>query len=316
MKTNFLYIKRILEKSLCKARNFSNILKTYVSLSPFAFILFTICFLIISACNEPFQPLQENDSVSFSMFGYLDASADTQRVRIIPLREQVESFLEKPEMKVTIKNMQSNESAVMTSSLTPFYLPTGYNAINSITPMDIEFGQTYQLTAERPDGATSTVDVTIPEDFPAPEVHYIDNTGCLVTLKTSGVENLADVQYRMRIRIRRPGLDFVTNISAPYRHRTFLESAGRFSTTINVRSARTNAFERFGNFPENTTVDILERYFFVATGGPGWTEIEQNASVDELIFGLPNFISNVENGVGYMFGIVSKSIPDIGCPSE
>ncbi len=283
---------------------------------PIVFVMFMIGYLLMSGCNDPFQPLQENDSLPFSMTGYLDASADTQWVRITPLRKQVESLLEKPEMKVTIKNIKNGDTAVMNSTLVPFYFPGGYNALNSSTRLDIEAGQTYQLTAERPDGAKSSAEVTIPEDFPTPQLHYIDNTGCLVTLKTRGVENIADVQYRMRIRVRRPELDLVTNISASYRHKTFRESSGRYSTTINVRNARSRAFERFGNYVENTTINIQERYFFIATGGPEWTEVVEQSAVDELVFTLPNFVSNVEDGVGYMFGIVSKSIPDTGCPNE
>lgn len=284
----------------------------YLILFIFAVSLFTF----LSSCDQTFQPIQDNYIAPFSMFGYLDASVDTQRVRITPLRAQAASFSNKPDMKIMIKNLRNNETTVMSSSLTPFYLPTGYQALNSTAYLDIKFGHTYQLTAERPDGVKSTVEVTIPEDFPTPEVKYIDNTGCLVTLKTSGVQNLADVQYRMRIRVRRPGLDIVTNIYVPYRHLTFQESAGFYSTTINVQRARILAFERFGGLPENTTVDILERYFFVATGGPEWSEIEEDATFDEILFNLPNFVSNVENGVGYMFGIVSKSIPDTGCPND
>ncbi len=44
--------------------------------------LIIICFLFsLTGCEESFQPLQNNnDSGVFSMFGYLDATADTQWV--------------------------------------------------------------------------------------------------------------------------------------------------------------------------------------------------------------------------------------------
>lgn len=55
-------------------------------------ILFTFavsllpCLLFLTGCDQTFQPLQENNAAAFSMFGYLDASADRQTVRITPLQ--------------------------------------------------------------------------------------------------------------------------------------------------------------------------------------------------------------------------------------
>ena len=54
-------------------------------------LLYVFTFLIIfSACDPSFQPLEANDEFFFSMYGFLDAGADTQWVHITPIREQVD----------------------------------------------------------------------------------------------------------------------------------------------------------------------------------------------------------------------------------
>ncbi|HZD06537.1 MAG TPA: hypothetical protein VE173_16610, partial [Longimicrobiales bacterium] len=41
--------------------------------------------VVAAACDESFQPLALSE-VPFSVFGYLDASADTQWIRVMPIR--------------------------------------------------------------------------------------------------------------------------------------------------------------------------------------------------------------------------------------
>ncbi|TVQ04901.1 MAG: hypothetical protein EA359_04900 [Balneolaceae bacterium] len=65
-------LKKLLNRF--EKNNYSGILFT------FAFSLFT--FTLFIACDEPFQPLLENNSAPFSIYGYLDATADTQWVRV------------------------------------------------------------------------------------------------------------------------------------------------------------------------------------------------------------------------------------------
>lgn len=277
----------------------------------FAFSLFTT---LLSGCNQTFQPLQENSAAPFSMFGYLDASADTQTVRITPLQEQVNTLTERPEMHITLEHLGSGETTVLKDSLQQFYLPGGYTALNSSTAMDIDFGETYRLTAERQDGASSSVIATIPEDFPQPQVIWNDGIGCYITLRITGVERVADVQYRMRVRITRPGLQFERSLSAPYRNLIQQTASNEYRVLMYLPRARSTAIDELGQLPANTDLDVLERHIFIASGGPEWIDYEELKSLDDLVYALPETASNVENGVGYVIGIVSKTIPDNDCP--
>src|SRR5690625_6403028 len=72
------------------------------------------------------------------MFGYLDASADTQWVRILPVREEL--FLEPRPLDfiVTMEHAESGESIVMQDSLFSYF--QGY-AWNFRSEMDIRPGK-------------------------------------------------------------------------------------------------------------------------------------------------------------------------------
>lgn len=61
--------------------------------------------------------------------------------------------------------------------------------------------------------------------------------------------------------------------------------------------------------PEGLRIEIKthSRNIIVASGGPEWRE--EISSIGDIEYALPEGLSNVENGLGYMLGIVSKTIP-------
>lgn len=266
------------------------------------------CLLLLTGCDEPFQPLQENGLAPFSIYGYLDASADTQWLRVTPLREQLDTPAEIPDMHVTLTDLESGNSDVMNDSL--FRLIQGFNALNMWSAMDIEPGRTYCVRAERPDEAFSQVTVTIPEDFPTPVLRTIGLHKSSGDLFLKDLERVADVQtiwriegdifaipYRFRVRNYDPaGYDYIVNLSALYDvKQMFVDAPPPWPQDILQR-------------------DDVQRQVFIASAGPEW--IEDIASLDDLVYALPEELSNVENGIGYVVGIVSKTIPFESCFDE
>lgn len=79
--------------------------------------LFLSCSLSVVSCNQTFEPFKENDMYFFTIFGYLDASADTQWVRIVLPRVQLDALAEVPEMQVTLENIETGQSVMMKDSL-------------------------------------------------------------------------------------------------------------------------------------------------------------------------------------------------------
>ncbi|TVQ04899.1 MAG: DUF4249 family protein [Balneolaceae bacterium] len=287
----------------------------------FAFSLFT---LLIS-CNDTFEPFQENDRYHFSIYGFLDANADTQWVRVSPVREQFEQSDRLPDMNVTIENIDTGEKTTMTNSLVEFR--QGFYAANVWSDFQIEENQTYRLVAERTHGGTSYATVTIPPAFPTPRVFIDiidDQEPEYFIWIDEGVERLADVQSWWYVRIQTPFWQedqlFKFSLKAgaektsrdAYRVQIFpddeIEAIMNQSLTLQDPSAQ---------------LIVLHHQIFVASGGPDW---DVNIThVDDLVYNLPEGFSNVENGLGYMAGVFSRLIPFkecfdgprlVACPEE
>jgi hypothetical protein len=264
--------------------------------------------IIFISCNETFVPLQDRSESPFSMYGYLDASADTQWVRVIPVRQQLDTPAEIPEMSVTIENLETGDRAEMMDSL--FQLRQGFNIINSWSTLDIQPNQTYQLQGELPNGLFSTASITTPEDFPQPNIDAF-NSGCSGRLRISGVERLADVKSVWRIRFYFGGREDLRVITIPYRRQVLDLTDGDYSVGIDTNKELSTIADETLTTPDS--LDVLSRKIFIASAGPDWDE--DLLSLEQLEYALPLVNSNVENGVGYMIGIVSKTIDLTHCSS-
>lgn len=276
----------------------------------FSYVIFFLCsFLILPACNQTFDPIKENDSVPLSIYGYLDASADTQFVRITPIRYQLDQPLELPEMHVTLQEISSKKTILLNDSL--FKFRQGFNTINAWTTEDIIPGQTYLLRAERADGAASRVSITIPKNFPEPQLFDIGD-GCTGLLRMNEIERLVDVQSKWHVDIiYYVGLGtFIEEkfISFPLRESARRVAAGEYEIFIDTY----DEVQRIRNqqlIPAGGRIEIrtYSRNLFVASGGPEWQD--EITSIGDIEYALPEGLSNVENGLGYMLGIVSKTVP-------
>lgn len=293
---------------------------TYYYLSIFTFVC-SILLITLSGC-EPFQPFQQSRH-HFSIMGYLDATADTQWVRVAPIREGVDTPTVLPDMVVTLEDLQSGEAVVMQDSL--FRKPGGFYYLNFWTDMEIKPGQTYRLMAERPDGKSSRATVTIPEDFPTP-VLMTGGGGPSGHLMMKDMDRIADVRTIWRL----PGIpdSTVPYRSVPYREfvRSWTSDDYDFTVSISIGRDAWYLYRRIGLYPPiGASLLDIPRQIFVAAGGPEWNdEIPPLSDLEYNAF--PERFSNVENGIGYLIGIVSKTIPVkecsdemgeiIGCPEE
>lgn len=269
--------------------------------------------LLMAGCDQTFEPIKESDTVPLSMYGYLDASVDTQWVRVTPIRNQLNQSLEKPEMDVTLEEIQSGDTVVMSDSL--FQLREDFNVINAWTTMDIEPGQTYQIYAERADGASSSVIVSLPEDFPTPVI-FDYGDGCRGLLRTEGIEELADVQSIWHVIVR-----YIVNGSIafeeervyriPHRQRANRIADGAYEVYLSTERDLEYIMNQLIDSGSGASIEIISRDIFVASGGPEWDK--EIISLDDILYALPEGLSNIENGLGYMFGIVSKTIPYESC---
>ena len=267
--------------------------------------------LILNACDETFEPLQENDRYFFSIYGFLDASADTQWVRIIPLREGINQL---PEMDatVTLENIDTGETSVMNDSL--FNYQGGNAAWNFWTTMDLQPEGAYRLRAVNTDGNESTVVIEMPPDFPTPKVYEDQITEFGVdTVLIEGVENLADVRTIWSVSDNFSPNNRIFNY--PHLQDTVDANPGFFMLEINTMQD----IERIARIYHPEFNEAMKFFtpqraqVWVASAGPGWLYFPD---IDENIITLPDGISNIENGTGYLIGIVSKTVPLSSCFDE
>jgi hypothetical protein len=278
----------------------------------------TIClftFPLLTACEESLQPFQNNEQYHFTIFGYLDASADTQWVRISPARQVFDMPAEKPEMEVMIENLESGDTVAMKDTL--FHLGQGFNALNVWTVMNIEPNSSYQLRAKRPDGAESRVTVTVPDEFPTPRLFTLDLPGVdpEYHLWIEDVERLADVQSRWYIHVRTASFEEKRIVPISLKQDAVMNTQGNYSIQLypdhEMDQVKNQIFT--ASNPE-TKITFLYHQLYIAAGGPEWNE--EIASMDDLLYSLPDSFSNVEDGLGYMIGIMSTLIPFKSCYNE
>tara|TARA_R100001143_G_C3361331_1_gene136729 strand:+ start:19961 stop:20989 length:1029 start_codon:yes stop_codon:yes gene_type:complete len=280
----------------------------------------TVCLLLIpliNSCEDTFEPFQLNDKFYFTMYGYLDASADTQWVRISPVRGTFDAPPEIPDMQVTIEDMSDGSSIVMNNKLVQF--GNQFNAINVWTDENIQAGNTYQLLASNPNGTKSQVVVTIPEPFPVPKLLTVTVPGIPPEffLLIDDVEQLADVQSRWHYRVSTPFWEeerfHVFSLKESVSEDERVEGSYRLELDPDKEKEEIMESSLVLSIPGGQ-IEFLENQYFIASAGPEWDENVTN--LEDLIYTLPDGFSNVEDGLGYVVGIFSRNIPFRTCLND
>jgi len=278
-------------------------------------ILMVCVLLALAGCSDSFQPFQENDVYYFSFYGYLDASADTQWVRVEPARTQLETPPVLPEISVSLENLQSGDATLMNDSL--IVMSDSFNVINYWTTVSLEYGRSYRLTAEDAEGRSSRVTVTLPDALPTPRVRKETSPVAPTTYSVfvdDSVEHLVDVQSRWYVRVTAPGYE--QRRMFYFSHRNEAEWIPAYGGVYSIFLQPAEELERIRNqsetlLPSDSEIEILHRQVYVASGGPEWNE--DIPTLDDLVYALPGSFSNVENGLGYVVGIDSKIVPLRSC---
>lgn len=317
--------------------------------APLLTALLLILFLV-SACRDSFEPHQENDRYLFSIYGYLDSSTDTQWVRITPIRD-ILIFDDNPvNADVTLQDLETDMTIVLNDSLFSYAL--GARAHNYWTNEPLTPGRTYRLEvrqnqrgseagngsneggvsggngvsgegAENPiESGISSATVTLPPDFPPPIVFRPDAPEDRERatepdeIYINGVKFLADVRMLYLVRNEENGRELV--LTLPFMDRVVPgQNPDSFYLEIEPEEfiERPEAIvqemnSRFGSMGEEVEFSVLHHQLFVAAAGPEWPDF---GLLDEQVQALPDGVSNVENGVGYLAGIVSKAVPYMSC---
>lgn len=259
------------------------------------------CLFVLSSCEQPFEPVQENERHFFSINGYLDASVDTQWVRVMPVRGELAIEPGIPAPTVTLEHVESGDTVQMRDSV--FHFTGGRYAYNFWTTMPVEAEQTYRITVVGSDGRSSQAETVLPENYPVPYFDEPEFGADVLIIKE--VERLADVQVVYRIRRFSTGREF--EVAFPYLEFGIFLPPETYRVDINPDYGRTQIIDTYCG------VRVTERKVFVAAGGPDWVDF---VSLDRYTIALPDGVGNIENGVGYFGGIISKTFPYVSAEGD
>ena len=264
-----------------------------------ATLLFALAFL---GCETAFEPFEESER-AFSLFGYVDAAADVQFVRVSPLRDSLHARAEPLDATVTMEHVGTGETSVWRDSLFFF---EGAAAHNFWSDVPIELGATYRMAVERDsDGAVSTATFRMPDREP--------DVGAAFDMFSPAVS----VEIRKTDVLVRAELVYTVELSSGVLARrtlSYLDEAIRFTDSegdagyafeFNQTTARERVAELLGPSPFRVlAIDVA-----VASAGPDWPDF---AAIERETLALPDAVGNVEGGVGFVGGVVSKTVRILG----
>ena len=153
--------------------------------------LAVLLLLGLAACEAPLDPIAESD-LAYSFSGYLDASADTQWVRVEPFG-RVNAPTPGPLDAVVSLVKPDGTVRPMTQEVRTF--ETGPAHLFWSTE-DVVPAASYRIEVRGADGTMAVAPVDVPDDS-ALEIDLVDGLiHCPTVVRVSGAEFLVDVQAR------------------------------------------------------------------------------------------------------------------------
>lgn len=285
--------------------NISKVNKFLFSYRKVLSLLFAIfAIVLIEACDPAFSPIDENDRY-YSVFGFLNASADTQFIRIEQLRDSL--FSDTPtdlNIEVELTNTSTGQSVEMKDSLFDF-LSEGL-AHNYYTTLPINPTETYRL--EIVEGGTKTsAEVAVPEAFPEPELLTESK------LKITGIDRLIGVKMIYSVSPicipdgNNPESENCPDVPPVFQHD--LQHLGDTTRMGNgVIHADIGQADDLNEIEQNygpLGFELVRVKVVVAAGSPSWPEFIGLADEAQAI---PGTASNIEGGVGLLGGVVTDTV--------
>lgn len=295
-------------------------------------VLLPILLLVVlwSGCDTAIDPIRNSDDrYIYSMHGLLDATADTQWVRVMPFRESFRPDEATIDADISMEHLESGTQTVWSDSLFQF---GNLQAWNFWTDEPLIPGDSYRLTASRSDGKSSEATFSIPDAFPRPlvelgEIIEEDQEILFDQITLYGIEQIAYVFLYIELDIDEQRIleEFDAIVAS---HRYFRISIthlaepagdpGRWRLTVNRRALDLDfAYHLEPMMPFPLTPSNLWDYVEVGRGQLQAVAAEtdwpafQELSMEEIE--LPEGVRNVTNGLGFVSGTLSVTVPYASC---
>ena len=266
--------------------------------------LFAAVALMV-ACDEAFEPLSPGRQALVSVFGYLDPSADTQWIRVMPIRPLKTTSPDSFDVSVTLTEVGSGRIIALRDSLIRF--TPGPAATDSATAFVHDFwtaarikpGATYRFSATRPGEPTTEAVVKVPQRF-------------TVTVSLHQ-PNFSDARDFARV----SGVGYVPFSKQMLR---FLDGCGSGEDTIPYRAASAengtatltpiaDTVGRRGTGQCRVPV-VTMRHLWVAAADSTWPAPQE---FPVLGLGASERASTLTNALGFLGGVLTMQVPYSKC---
>lgn len=244
------------------------------------YMLLLFLFITIPACSTQFD-VYTNNGDYYSIFGFLNASADTQYIRVEELRDSMpRSTPVHLNVVVKLTDLTSNKSAILHDSLFQFQQSPVHNFYTTEKIMPLH---SYKLVVNGPGGAESSASITMPDTFPkpVPETFIPSN----FQLFCAGVENDYD-----GIRIK--GISKLVSLKAIYYSKSSNWIVNHLADT--TRPSPGLIIGRIYYYTDLCQVrpDFLQRIdVVVAAGDPDWPN---TLGLDPETEAIPTVATNIK----------------------
>lgn len=273
--------------------------------------LLVILFLLgVMGCDPTVDSFQENH-LHYSIFGYLNAAADTQFVRVEDLRDGLlDGAPATLNVDVTLTHRSTGRVISLRDSLFPH--PDRHNYY---TTEDIEPAAAYRLRVQGPNGAESQVQTAVPDTFPPPFIS-VGMRDCFPNCPRVGppdCDDPGDVGNRFTILLVE-GIERLVAVKALY----YMEeprgvwSYGHLADTVRTGNGMIRLTVNYARdwcklpTPHGGVPKMQKRIeIVVAAGSPNWPDFLGMDLETEM---LPGVASNVEGGVGFLGGVVTDTV--------
>lgn len=261
-------------------------------------LFFIALFPFLMSCENGFTPMEKNNKYVFSMNGALDVHADTQWIRVMPIGESIIPTNQNPNgTEVSILQVKTGQSSLLNDSL--FKFNDAY-VWNYWSPDSILANEEYLITAIDSEGKQSSVIVNTPSALSLPQIEYSQD---FETISVSGTTQdsliLLETIYLVQP-ILEVGCGPEREIRISHLEDIAMEPNGYYNFTTTNREAI--ALE-LGVAPFSFIVN--QRKLVLISAGETWPNYSE---VSETEATLPNVVSNVANGTGFIGGVAKREV--------
>ena len=262
----------------------------------------------LSSCNDTFSPLEKNDRLFFSVYGYLDLEADTQWIRIMPLRETISYSSDAIDASVTLTNLSTSQTTIMQDSLFQIDVQGSEEDIaywNFWTDVPLTPNTEYEIRAQRSDGRASSVRVLTPDSFPTPALDLPRPGERYEFIEVHDID-VADVRSYWQV------YNIITGETIVYDF-NYTQNVLRYEsglTIIRLDQVRDWELIEQRNPDYVGALVFLKGQISIVSAGEDWINFPE---MDREVIALPEVTSNIVNGIGYVVGASIKVIPYDSC---